>query len=388
MMPSAPPPAPASPWGYPVAAPQPAPYAALQRPAGYGYPPATNYAPGYYPQQPPKTGMSPASRLLLFLVLVPLTLFLVILVVKILSTLGEVTPIPQPTTVTATPTETTTTTPVNPGNYQNDDYVVPDADLYPPDLPVPDSYEQAQSWMQSNLIYSSQVPAPVRCELNGVDPSNSSKAQLQTYLNEIVGCLMRVWAPDLQAAGFNASRPSVIVYSGSGQSACGKLTRQNAFYCAGDQQIYWSMDLPTAFPDNQHDPFLPVQILAHEFGHAIQAQTGILISSHAWQQQYSDNGDDPSGLELSRRTEMQADCFAGEFLSSVQQSAGISSDEHQAMVQLMLQLGDDAVTGIPGYSDDHGLSTNRQYWFKAGWASDAVSSCNTFADDVTSNQVK
>jgi len=362
----------------------------MQRPVGYGYPPATNYAPGYYPQQPAQGGMSHGSRMLLFLVLVPLTLFLVILVIKIMSTIGEVTPpTPPPTTVNPTPTQTATIPPpIGPGGYQNDDYVVPDPDLYPPDLPVPDTYEEAQVWMQSNIFYNGQVASPVRCELDGVDPSKASKAQMQTYLNEVVACLMRVWAPELQLDGFNASRPSVIVYSGSGQSPCGKLTRQNAFYCAGDQQIYWAMDLPTAFPGNMHDPFLPVQVLAHEFGHAIQAQTGILIASHAWQQEYTDEGDDPSALELSRRTEMQADCFAGQFIASVQQSASISSDEHEVMLQLMLQLGDDAITGISGYSDDHGLGTNRQYWFSTGYGSTELSTCNTFSDAVSSSKVK
>jgi len=401
MMPApTPPPVPQSPWSYPAPVQQPQwsypapvqpPYASLQRPAGYGYPPATNYAPGYYPQPAPRTGMSHGSRLLLFLVLMPLSLFLVILVVKILSTIGEVapTPSPQPTmTTTTSPAPTDTTSPVQPGNYKNDDYVVPEPDPFPPDLPAPDDFDEATLWMQNNIIYSSQVPSPVRCELDSVDPSTASKAQMQTYLDGIVGCLMRVWAPELQAAGFNASTPSVVVYSGSGQSACGKLSKQNAFYCAGDQQIYYSMDLPSLLPKYKHDPILPFQIMAHEFGHAIQAQTGILWAESAWQQSYTDDNDKASAMQISRRTEMQADCFAGQFLSAVQQSTNISPDEHQVLLAIMLQLGDDSVTGITGYSGDHGLGANRQYWFGIGLSTATMGACNTYATDVPASKVK
>jgi len=382
------------------------PTAGLQRPAGYGYPPATNYAPGYpqptgYPQYGGYPGMPPAprrqtpntGRVLLGLLLVPLALFAVILIVKVVSSFT--TPItPEPTvpvqpTVTSTTTQPTSTSTPPPGGFANEDYTVPDPDLYPPELPSPDTYSEATQWMQANVFYNRVVQAPVRCDLINVDPARASKSDMQTYLNDIVACLMRVWAPELQASGYNASRPSVVVYStASGQSACGKLQRQNAFYCAGDQQIYYSMDLPTLIPEYQHDPVLPMLIMAHEFGHAIQAQTGILWSEAVWQQSYTDNSDNGSAQEISRRTEMQADCFAGEFLTSVSKAAGITTGESKIMADIMLQLGDDAVTGITGYSADHGLGVNRQTWFETGLSNPDVIQCNTFDPSIASSKIK
>jgi len=414
MMPAAPPVQATSPWGYPQPAPagypqatpagypqpaypayqQPAyagypPAANLQRPA-YAYPPATNYAPGYYPQAQPARPKS--NHLVLWLILIPLALFVVIILVKVASSIGG-TDIVVPTETSVTPTTTTsptgtqTTTPPPAGQYANDDYVVPDPDPYPPDLPFPDTYDTAASWMQYNVIYNSTAPAPVRCELDSVDPSKASKAEMTSYLNQIVACLMRVWAPELQAAGFNAARPSVTVYSGSGQSACGKFSPQNAFYCAADQQVYYSMDLPSLMPKNKSDPYLPVLIIAHEFGHAIQAQTGILLSERVYQQEMSDEGNDATSNQLSRRLEVQADCFAGQFNAAVQQSIGLDDNEFQFMLSVMMAIGDDTLTGDPNYVGDHGHGANRQAWFTIGFKNTSMGACNTFADSVTDDEV-
>ena len=376
----------------------PQPQAAQQN---FGYPPATSYAAGYpqptgYPVRPPNK--NPGHPLLTLLMLA-IALFALIIIFKTFSSLLNPEPAPPPVptqTTTAPTTQPTTTTPTTPpttpttpgSGYANDNYVVPDPDHNPPELPSPDTYNQATEMMQYNMVYNQRLVSPVRCDLIPIDPSTATKSQMQTYLDDITACLMRVWSPSLESAGYYSARPPVVVYSGSGQSACGKLERQNAFYCAGDQQIYYSMDLPTLLPKYQHDPILPLQIMAHEYGHAIQAQTGILWSESAWQQSYTDSHDTSSANQVSRRTEMQADCFAGAFVTSVAQSAGISSDEQQTMQAIMLQLGDDAVSGIPGYSADHGLGKNRQLWFSVGLTGSTMGDCNTFAPDLPSSKIK
>jgi len=331
---------------------------------------------------------------LLAVVLVPFIVFALIIVIKVMS--GLATPEPTPTqpvqpSVTKTSSGKPSPQPTQvgvPGNYQNDDYKVPDPDYYPPDLPQPASERQATDWMQSNIFYQQPVPSPVRCEVDMVDAATASKAELQTYLDGIVACLMRLWAPELEDAGFYASRPSVTIYSGTIQSPCGKLESQNAFYCSADQQIYYARNLPSLLPDYQDDPFLPVEIMAHEFGHAIQAQTGILWSEGMWQQTYMNQKDKSSANAISRRTELQADCFAGAFLNSVSQSLSFSSNERKTITEMVYNLGDDTINGIPGYSGDHGQGANRQYWFKAGLGAGVAGTCNTYDPSIPSAKVK
>jgi len=197
-----------------------------------------------------------------------------------------------------------------------------------------------------------------------------------------------VWGPELQAAGFNAARPSVTVYTGQVQSPCGKMPNENALYCSADQQVYYATDLPDLFPSVKSDPMIPVAVIAHEFGHAIQAQTGILYSEMAWQQADSDNNDDASANDLSRRTEMQADCFAGAFVQSISQSVGVTSDERSTISQVFFSIGDDVLSGDPNIDGDHGMSYNRQAWFTTGTTASVTGSCNTFASSVSGTQVR
>ena len=396
--------APANPWGN-GAVPQRA-----MMPPGAGYP--VPQMPGYpapqgaYAPAPARRTSSSTGILKGVLVVLGVVFFSIILV-KALSGGGGTTttttnpPVtttaPKPTTTqttkpspTTTPTSPpTTTTPTQPpGGYQNADYTVPDPNLSPPDLPLPETYGEATDWMINNAFYDETIPVPVECQIPDINPMSVSKTDLQTYLNDSVACLMRVWGPQLQDAGFNAARPSVTVYSGQIQSPCGKMPNENALYCSADQQVYYATDLPDLFPSQATDPMVPVAVIAHEFGHAIQAQSGILYSSIIWQNTESGNGDDATANDLSRRTEQQADCFSGAFIQAISQAAGVSADEQTSLAQVFYAIGDDVLSGDPNYDGDHGHGANRVHWFQTGLGATTAGECNTFASSVTTDQVR
>ena len=134
-------------------------------------------------------------------------------------------------------------------------------------------------------------------------------------------CLVRVWQPPLTAAGFQIFRPSVTIYTEEISTKCGSgRMPRNAFYCRADQQIYWSNTLGEILAPFEESQRAGDQIMAHEFGHAIQGRTGIIASSHGHLTEHLRRG---ARLELRRRTEVQADCFAGMFLRSVSVSLGL-----------------------------------------------------------------
>jgi predicted metalloprotease len=121
-------------------------------------------------------------------------------------------------------------------------------------------------------------------------------------------------------------------------------------------------------------PFVAETVLAHEFGHAIQARTGILISESAWQQKSSDS----KAAEYSRRAETQADCMGGLFIHAVEDASGMSAQDLSNLKSLSSSIGDDSLTGDPNIVGDHGLSKSRVYWFSLGLAQASVGTCNTF----------
>ncbi|GAB2483364.1 hypothetical protein GCM10027030_16940 [Luteococcus sediminum] len=307
---------------------------------------------------------------------------------QVVQTVPSTVPDPQ-TRVTAAPQDPATrapapqTTPAPPGEYQNDDYQVPPVAQNPPGLPQPETYEEASQLLQANPLYSTSVPRPVRCEMADIDIERASRRELSAHLNEMMGCLMRVWEGPLDQAGFTAVRPSVTVYSSSVTTKCGKLPRRNAVYCGADQQVYFATDLPQVVPARLRDSrFITEAVVAHEFGHAVQARSAVLASELAWEERSSKS----VGLEYSRRLEVQADCFAGQFLGSVQQSTRMTDQELDNVGRLFYSIGDDVLTGRRGYEGNHGSGQSRLEWTRKGLESTSVGACNSFA--APSSQVR
>lgn len=267
--------------------------------------------------------------------------------------------------------------------YENDSYQVPDPDKNPPELPMPQSESEAQDLVTKNKLYSQTMPVPVRCELKPITDS-STDAQLETHLNNLMACLVRAWEPPVSDAGYTIVRPTVTIYGEEVQTKCGKAAGGNAFYCPADQQVYYSRTLPDTIADLKGSPWGPDLVLAHEFGHAVQARTGILISANALEQQAG--AKTAEGLELSRRIEVQADCLSGLFLRSTSRSLGIKQSDVPAMEVIFVAIGDDTLTGKSDVEGNHGRGKNRLYWAREGIGSSDIDVCNTFT--APSDKVK
>lgn len=257
---------------------------------------------------------------------------------------------------------------------------VPAPDFNPPPVPQPETYEEAQLWLRKNAAYSQSVPIPTDCQVPGIDLPEASVAQLTEHLNDLTGCLWRVWSVPLEAAGFELPRPPVTIYNEPITTPCGDQDDVNAFYCAADQHIYYAKPLYRVFPESQQRlPFVADAVLAHEFGHTIQARTGIMISSIAFER----NGTKAEGRVFSRRLEVQADCFAGMFTSAVGAASGLTKDDTTNLRDVIYSLGDDVLTGKANYDGDHGLGKSRKAWFTTGQENTQLGKCNTYTVPAT-----
>lgn len=268
--------------------------------------------------------------------------------------------------------------------YVNEDYSPPPADFNPPPLPGPRNLQAAVTLTTDNPLYETSVPSPTNCTLARIDVRSATARAMEDHFNDLMGCLMRVYDPPVSQAGFEMPRPPVTVYTAPIVTACGTFDDVNAAYCTGDQRIYYAYPLLDSFPTAVASvDYAAEMILAHEFGHAVQARTAILISQNVLSAQAST---DDAALELSRRTEVQADCFAGLYVQSVARSQALGSNELAGLRRLAYALGDDVLSGRQGFTDAHGTGAARQRWFDAGLSSNQVVQCNTFA--ASSNQVR
>jgi len=260
--------------------------------------------------------------------------------------------------------------------YRNEDYTPPGIDRNPPPVPGPRNMDAAGRLVRGNPLYDEQVPTPTNCRMAAMDVRTASASEKQDHFNELMGCLMTVFAEPVEQAGFTMPRPPVVVYNRPIKTACGDFSEVNAAYCTGDQRVYYANSLLRAFPPQVAGaPYAAEMILAHEFGHAIQARTAILVSGKYLEQ---DARSERAAMDLSRRTEVQADCLAGQYVRSVAQSQGLGEGELGRLSDLAYNLGDDVLSGRPGWSGGHGTGNARQDWFDRGLGSDAIGACNAF----------
>ena len=267
-------------------------------------------------------------------------------------------------------------------DYKNEDWEVPPVTTQPPPLEKPGNKAEMTTLTKDNPLYTMSLESPVRCDLELLPGREQDDQELQASLQTYVGCLTRVWGPTLKQAGYTAFQPKLTVYP-EGETVttgCGTQQSHNAFYCTLDQQIYISQDvLDVLSADVSQARIVFNLIIAHEYGHVIQGQSGILLSGHM----SVDDANDSEKQETSRRIETQADCFAGAALGSLEQGLKLTDTDRQDILEVTADVGDDRLNeranGDPDEAGDHGKSQNRRLWAERGLNSGgSLGQCNTF----------
>lgn len=254
---------------------------------------------------------------------------------------------------------------------------VGDPEKKPKDLPFPQTVAQARKWTDRNTLYSTKVAVPTRCGIPLIDPATISKADLKKHLTRIAGCLTMVWRPAVRAAGHSMPYPVTTVFTGRITSPCGDLPGYNAYYCSGNQRIYVDTQLHEILPEGDYALDL---IMAHEYGHAVQARSGIFISAMVHINRTSSPA---KAKQYWRRLELQADCLAGIGMNALAEHTGLDETDRKGFQDIMRAIGDDT---LMGEIDRHGSAKARVRWLNRGLASAKISACRTFT--ATAGQVR
>jgi len=126
--------------------------------------------------------------------------------------------------------------------------------------------------------------------------------------------------------------------------------------------------------------FAEAYVIAHEVGHHVQNQLGILKKVDQMRAQAPEK----TANALSVRLELQADCFAGVWAKSADRARHIlEQGDVESALKAAAAIGDDALQKQgQGYvvpdSFTHGTSAQRVHWFQTGLETGRITSCNTF----------
>ncbi len=207
-----------------------------------------------------------------------------------------------------------------------------------------------------------------------------------------------VWTPIFAQAGQRYQPPSLVLFSGAVQSACGSATSASGpFYCPADQKVYldtqFFRDMRTQMNiggeqnsteltrTDQAGDFAQAYVIAHEVGHHVQTLLGISQQVRQAQAQAST----AAANNLSVRQELQADCFAGMWARhNHERTQFLQQGDIEEALDAAEKIGDDYLQrqarghAVPD-SFTHGTSAQRKRWFYRGFETGDVNQCDTFA---------
>ncbi len=206
----------------------------------------------------------------------------------------------------------------------------------------------------------------------------------------VLGSTEDVWTEIFAASGRTYHPPKLRLFSGSEPTPCAfAQSAMGPFYCPRDQRIY----LDTSFFEDMQRKFgacsnsnackfSEAYVIAHEVGHHVQDELGILPRVMQAQQASSSKVE---ANQLQVRVELQADCLAGIWANRAQQKYKFldPGDVDQAL-QTASAIGDDRLQKeTQGYvvpdAFTHGTSEQRKRWFMNGFNSSQISACNTLS---------
>jgi uncharacterized protein len=198
-----------------------------------------------------------------------------------------------------------------------------------------------------------------------------------------------VWHQLMQQAGKDYPEPTLVLFSGSTQSACGYASAATGpFYCPGDQQLYIDLSFYDELKDRFHasGDFAMAYVVAHEVGHHIQKLLGLSDKIDRLRQQLSDE----EFNKYSVRLELQADYYAGVWAHYEQGKGILEKGDIEEALNAANQIGDDRLQKeSQGYvvpeTFTHGTSEQRMHWFKKGYDTGDMTQGNTFETNDLNN---
>ncbi|MGH8382765.1 KPN_02809 family neutral zinc metallopeptidase [Pseudomonas sp.] len=226
-----------------------------------------------------------------------------------------------------------------------------------------------------------QQSAPVSTGTGKAPPANDEQAE---FVASILGDTEDTWQAIFAQAGRQYKDPTLTLFSGQINSACGFASSAvGPFYCPADQKVYLDMSFFREMEQrfSAAGDFAQAYVIAHEVGHHVQTLLGVSAKVQAARQR-GERMEGDNGLLV--RQELQADCLAGVWAYQAQQRLNwLEPGDIEEALNAANAIGDDRLQQkgqgrvVPD-SFTHGTSQQRVRWFKTGFAKGDVNQCDTF----------
>ena len=215
--------------------------------------------------------------------------------------------------------------------------------------------------------------------------------ELRVFSSRVLAGTEDVWTAEFKKLGRTYQPPKLVIFSDAVSSGCGNATSASGpFYCSADQSVYIDLEF---FRNMKKEigadgDFAYAYVIAHEVGHHVQNQLGILGQAH---EKMARAGKDTKEYnETSVRLELMADFFAGVWAHHDNKMFNSLEDgDIEEALNAASKIGDDylqkqAYGRTMPETFNHGTSAQRSRWLKKGIATGDINQGDTFSPAYSS----
>jgi predicted metalloprotease len=233
----------------------------------------------------------------------------------------------------------------------------------------------------SGLFSHSNAPVATRRPDQAHPPSGPDPdRELVAFVKFAMKDIQHVFETRFQAEGKPYRHAKLVLFTSAIDTGCGRSSSAiGPFYCPADEYAYIDLSFYRELRQRFGAPgnFAQAYVLAHEIGHHLQKLLGV-------EQRAQRMGRGHGRNDVSVRTELQADCFAGVWGHDAKGEGLLEAGDIERALTAATAIGDDRLQKQAGREVNpetftHGTSAQRVRWFRTGFETARFDACNTFA---------
>lgn len=233
-----------------------------------------------------------------------------------------------------------------------------------------------------NMGEALQGPSP---QVSKPYQASAEEKKLTDFVSVVLADTEDTWNQIFSAAHKTYTEPKLVLFSDAVESACGfAQAAMGPFYCPADQKVYIDLSFYRDLRAKLNSPgdFAQAYVIAHEVGHHVQNLLGISNKMAEQRRRLSE----VQYNKLSVKLELQADCLAGVWANHADRVRRVvEPGDIEEALNAASNIGDDRLQRrskghITPDSFTHGSSAQRVKWFRKGFQSGTLGSCDTFAE--------
>ena len=236
--------------------------------------------------------------------------------------------------------------------------------------------------LDNQAVGQGDVPSTIAQDCRtGADANSRDDCRIVAVVNSV----QKFWNGVFERSNRKYDYVDTVFFTDAVQTGCGYATSAvGPFYCPADKLVYIDLGFFQDVKDQlgvDVTPFVQAYVIAHEYGHHVQDQLGVLDQIRG-----STHGPESKSV----RSELQADCYAGVWASHAVET-GLVEQLTQADINSGLDaaaaIGDDRIQAkTQGQVDPetwtHGSSEQRRRWFSRGYETGKPAACDTFSGSI------